>query len=63
MDPRYRLEAEHDGEAWVVTFPALRGCVGRGYSIEEAIDAAKFAQEDHLTRFATAKELSEQWQR
>lgn len=62
MDTRYRIEIEHNGELWEVRFPQLKGCVGRGYSIEEAIDAARFAQEDYLVRFADAERWGEQWQ-
>jgi len=61
MDTRYRIEIEHTGECWEVRFPQLKGCVGRGSSIEEAIDAARFAQEDYLGRFADAERWSEQW--
>jgi len=59
VDPRYRIEIEHTGECWEVRFPQLSGCVARGYSIEEAIDAAQFAQEDHLLRFADAQRWGE----
>jgi predicted RNase H-like HicB family nuclease len=61
MDTRYRIEIEHTGECWEVRFPALPGCVGHGFTIEEAIDAARFAQEDHLVRFADAARWGEQW--
>jgi predicted RNase H-like HicB family nuclease len=60
MDTRYRIEAEHNGECWEVRFPALKGCVGRGASIEDAIDAARFAQEDYLGRFSDAQRWGEQ---
>jgi predicted RNase H-like HicB family nuclease len=63
MDTRYRIEIEHTGECWEVRFPQLSGCVGRGLTLEEAIDAAKFAQEDYLGRFATAQEQSKLWAR
>lgn len=55
MDPRYRIEIEHDGEMWIVTFPKLPGCVARGYDVNEAIDAARFAQDDYLLRYADAE--------
>ena len=61
MDPRYRIEIEHTGECWEVRFPQLPGCVGRGYDLLEAIDAAQFAQEDHLTRWETAQQQSRRW--
>jgi len=59
VDTRYRIEVEHNGELWEVRFPQLKGCVGRGNSIEEAIDAARFAQEDYLGRFADAERWGE----
>jgi predicted RNase H-like HicB family nuclease len=61
MDTRYRIEIEYVEDVWEVRFPQLRGCVGRGHTIEEAIDAARFAQEDYLGRFATAHEQSKLW--
>jgi hypothetical protein len=59
MDPRYRIEIEHTGECWEVRFPQLPGCVGRDYDLLEAIDAARFAQEDYLVKYADAARWGE----
>lgn len=63
MDLRYRLEAEWDGECWVVSFPKLPGCVGRGHDLLDAISAAEFAQDDYLLRWAEAERWAEEWPR
>lgn len=55
MSPLYRLEAEHDGNEWVVSFPQLPGIVGRAVDLIDAIDAARFAQEDYLDRYGLLK--------
>lgn len=59
MDPRYRIEIEHTGECWEVRFPQLPGCVGRGIDLIEAIDAARFAQDDYLLKWADAQRWGE----
>jgi predicted RNase H-like HicB family nuclease len=59
VDERYRIEIEHDGECWTVSFPKLSGCFARAYDLLEAISAAEFAQEDYLGRFADAERWGE----
>ena len=59
MDPRYRIEIEHDGEMWNVSFPKLPGCRAQGYDLLEAISAAEFAQDDYLGRFEEAARWGE----
>jgi predicted RNase H-like HicB family nuclease len=59
VDPRYRIEIEHDGEVWTVSFPKLPGCFGRDYDLLEAISAAEFAQDDYLVRFSDAQRWGE----
>lgn len=59
MDPRYRIEIEHDGEGWVVSFPKLPGCVARSMDLVDAISAAEFAQDDYLGRFEEAARWGE----
>jgi predicted RNase H-like HicB family nuclease len=61
MDPRYRIECDHNGEEWEVRFPQLPGVVGRGVDLVDAIDAARFAQEDYLGRFAVASEWAHKY--
>jgi len=59
MDSRYRIEIEFVEDVWVARCPQLVGCVGRGYSVEEAIDALRFSQDDCLARFADAQRWGE----
>jgi len=59
MDPRYRIEIEHDGEVWVVSFPKLPGLIVRDENLIEAVSAAEFAQDDYLGRFCDAQRWGE----
>jgi len=59
MDPRYRIEIDHDGECWTVSFPRLPGCFGRAEDLFEALSAAEFAQDDYLGRFCDAQRWGE----
>jgi len=59
MDTRYRIEIEHDGEEWVVSFPKLPGCLGKSHDLYEAVSAAEFAQDDYLGRYADAARWGE----
>jgi len=59
MDARYRIEIEHDGEVWVVSFPKLPGCFARAIDLFEALSAAEFAQDDYLGRWCDAERWGE----
>jgi predicted RNase H-like HicB family nuclease len=59
VDVRYRIEIEHNGDEWEVRFPQLKGCVARAPDIMDALDAARWAQEDYLGRFTDAQRWGE----
>jgi predicted RNase H-like HicB family nuclease len=59
MDPQYRIEIEHDGEVWTVSFPKLPGCLARAEDLYEALSAAEFAQDDYLGRWDEAARWGE----